>query len=350
MCSCDGTTWKLATRPERPLPRLGGGRRRPHVRRTRGARHPLPRGAREVGAEPRPEELADAVPLDDQSVPRMFSHACTFCFARPTHTYLDLDAGRDFEREIVVKVNVPEVARAELVASVVEARARRARDEHRSVPVGREPLQADARHLAGAARHRHPVLAGHEVAAGAARHRHPERARRGPGRVRLLLGADARREGLARDRAPHPLPARAARRGAQDERGRRAVRDPHRAADPGHQRRARAGRRDHAHRRGQRGDQHGDRAAPPAWRGARHLVRLAAHVPAGPHPALRGAVQARRVRPERGAQADPADGRQRAARGTAAPPGRGPGTARGRQREDQAPAAKPARDRRASSS
>ena len=42
------------------------------------------------------------------------SHACTFCFARPTHTYLDFDAGRDFEREIVVKVNAPEVARAEL--------------------------------------------------------------------------------------------------------------------------------------------------------------------------------------------------------------------------------------------
>jgi DNA repair photolyase len=42
------------------------------------------------------------------------SHACVFCFARPTHTYLDLDAGRDFEREIVVKVNVPEVLRAEL--------------------------------------------------------------------------------------------------------------------------------------------------------------------------------------------------------------------------------------------
>jgi DNA repair photolyase len=36
------------------------------------------------------------------------------CFARPTHTYLDLDAGRDFEREIVVKVNVPERLRAEL--------------------------------------------------------------------------------------------------------------------------------------------------------------------------------------------------------------------------------------------
>ncbi len=36
------------------------------------------------------------------------------CFARNTHTYLDLDAGRDFEREIVVKVNVPELFRAEL--------------------------------------------------------------------------------------------------------------------------------------------------------------------------------------------------------------------------------------------
>ena len=36
------------------------------------------------------------------------------CFARKTHTYLDMDAGRDFEREIVVKVNVPELLRNEL--------------------------------------------------------------------------------------------------------------------------------------------------------------------------------------------------------------------------------------------
>ncbi len=36
------------------------------------------------------------------------------CFARSTHTYLDFDAGRDFEREIVVKVNLPELLRAEL--------------------------------------------------------------------------------------------------------------------------------------------------------------------------------------------------------------------------------------------
>jgi hypothetical protein len=42
------------------------------------------------------------------------SHACVYCFARPTHTYLDFDAGRDFEKEIVVKVNAPEVLRVEL--------------------------------------------------------------------------------------------------------------------------------------------------------------------------------------------------------------------------------------------
>jgi DNA repair photolyase len=42
------------------------------------------------------------------------SHACVYCFARPTHRYLDMDAGRDFEQQIVVKVNVPEVLAAEL--------------------------------------------------------------------------------------------------------------------------------------------------------------------------------------------------------------------------------------------
>jgi DNA repair photolyase len=42
------------------------------------------------------------------------THACVFCFARTTHKYLDFDAGRDFEREIIVKVNAPELLRAEL--------------------------------------------------------------------------------------------------------------------------------------------------------------------------------------------------------------------------------------------
>jgi len=44
------------------------------------------------------------------------SHACTYCFARPTHAYLGLGTGRDFERRIVVKVNAVERLRAELRA------------------------------------------------------------------------------------------------------------------------------------------------------------------------------------------------------------------------------------------
>jgi DNA repair photolyase len=50
------------------------------------------------------------------NVYRGCTHACTYCFARPSHTYLDLDAGRDFESVIVVKVNAVERLRAELRA------------------------------------------------------------------------------------------------------------------------------------------------------------------------------------------------------------------------------------------
>ena len=42
------------------------------------------------------------------------SHGCVYCFARNTHTYLDLDAGADFDRQIVVKTNLPDVLRREL--------------------------------------------------------------------------------------------------------------------------------------------------------------------------------------------------------------------------------------------
>ncbi|NUJ87634.1 radical SAM protein [Plantibacter sp. MCCC 1A11337] len=42
------------------------------------------------------------------------SHACVYCFARPTHSYLDLDAGKDFDSQLIVKVNVAEVLEKEL--------------------------------------------------------------------------------------------------------------------------------------------------------------------------------------------------------------------------------------------
>ena len=62
------------------------------------------------------------------------SHACSYCFARTTHTYMDMGAGRDFESKIVVKVNAPELLRAEL-------RARRWKGEHIAMGTATDPYQ-----------------------------------------------------------------------------------------------------------------------------------------------------------------------------------------------------------------
>src|SRR5262249_58930914 len=72
-----------------------------HEVRTKSALNRIPTGAR--------------LPFEWTVNPyRGCTHACVYCFARPTHEYLDMSPGQDFEREIIVKVNVPEVLRAEL--------------------------------------------------------------------------------------------------------------------------------------------------------------------------------------------------------------------------------------------
>ena len=62
------------------------------------------------------------------------THACVYCFARPTHEFLELGAGRDFEREIVVKVNAPERLRAELARTSW-------RGEHVALGTNTDPYQ-----------------------------------------------------------------------------------------------------------------------------------------------------------------------------------------------------------------
>ncbi|SCX33835.1 DNA repair photolyase [Mycolicibacterium fluoranthenivorans] len=42
------------------------------------------------------------------------SHACRYCFARPTHEYLEFDSGADFDTQVVVKTNVVAVLQREL--------------------------------------------------------------------------------------------------------------------------------------------------------------------------------------------------------------------------------------------
>ncbi|MFJ8348905.1 radical SAM protein [Streptomyces sp. NPDC094153] len=41
---------------------------------------------------------------------------CVYCFARKTHSYLDLDTGIGFDTQIVVKVNAPELLRRQLAS------------------------------------------------------------------------------------------------------------------------------------------------------------------------------------------------------------------------------------------
>ena len=43
-------------------------------------------------------------------------HACRYCYARNSHTYLDLDAGVDFDTKVVVKVNAPELTRKKMAS------------------------------------------------------------------------------------------------------------------------------------------------------------------------------------------------------------------------------------------
>jgi DNA repair photolyase len=62
------------------------------------------------------------------------THSCTYCFARPTHTFLDMNGGRDFETKIVVKVNAPEVLRRELSA-------KRWKGEHIAMGTNTDPYQ-----------------------------------------------------------------------------------------------------------------------------------------------------------------------------------------------------------------
>lgn len=43
-------------------------------------------------------------------------HGCSYCYARPTHEYLGLSAGLDFETRILVKERAPELLRARLAS------------------------------------------------------------------------------------------------------------------------------------------------------------------------------------------------------------------------------------------
>src|SRR6201993_299961 len=44
-------------------------------------------------------------------------HACRYCYARKSHSYLELDSGVDFDTKVVVKVNAPELTRKKMASA-----------------------------------------------------------------------------------------------------------------------------------------------------------------------------------------------------------------------------------------
>lgn len=50
-------------------------------------------------------------------------HGCVYCFARPTHAYLDMSPGLDFETRIVAKLNAAERLRAQLASRSYQPQA-----------------------------------------------------------------------------------------------------------------------------------------------------------------------------------------------------------------------------------
>ena len=69
------------------------------------------------------------IPFDVSLNPyRGCEHGCIYCFARPTHAFLDLSPGLDFETKLVAKPNAPDLLRTALrnpgIADLREIRAR----------------------------------------------------------------------------------------------------------------------------------------------------------------------------------------------------------------------------------
>src|SRR6201998_3264653 len=44
-------------------------------------------------------------------------HSCVYCYARQSHSYLELDSGADFDTKVVVKVNAPELTRKKMTSA-----------------------------------------------------------------------------------------------------------------------------------------------------------------------------------------------------------------------------------------
>jgi DNA repair photolyase len=85
-----------------------------------GSQDPAPPALKTVVAEETARSIISRnqspdIPFDRSINPyRGCEHGCVYCYARPTHAYLDLSPGLDFESRLFAKVNAAELLRAEL--------------------------------------------------------------------------------------------------------------------------------------------------------------------------------------------------------------------------------------------
>ena len=100
-------------------------------------------------------------------------HGCIYCFARPTHAYLGLSPGLDFESRLFFKPRAGELLEKALRAKSYRLRADRARHQYRSLPAGRARQADYATDFAGAGAVQPPGDHRHQVGAGDARSRYP---------------------------------------------------------------------------------------------------------------------------------------------------------------------------------
>ncbi len=101
-------------------------------------------------------------------------HGCVYCFARPTHAYLGLSPGLDFEIETLRQAEgAAQLLERELRGARLCAENDRYRHQHRSLSAGREAAPRDARGAGSAGARQSSGRHRDQIGAGRARRRHP---------------------------------------------------------------------------------------------------------------------------------------------------------------------------------
>ena len=119
--------------------------------RSRNCRPSRPRCRSRSRARSSPATSSPDISFDRSINPyRGCEHGCVYCFARPTHAYMGLSPGLDFEIEAVRQAGCREAAREGARQGRLPAAHHRHRHQHRSLPADREAVPHHARGPGGA--------------------------------------------------------------------------------------------------------------------------------------------------------------------------------------------------------